>query len=101
MAHSRLRLDRAEAKEYRLGANRLLRFPHGSQSARGHVLVRLSMSSDAIGSELWLSVQIVERQYQTEQDSVQAAGKQLFPRAVRLQVHQGKLRRQRPLRLRE
>jgi len=82
-----------------VGAERLLQFPEAANRRRGHVLVRLSMFSDATESDLWLSARIVEPPYQTEPDSVQVAAKQWLPRAVRL-VGLDKLRLQRPLLLR-
>ena len=36
--------------------------PKADNQRRGHMLVRLSMSSDPTGSDLWLSAQIVEHQ---------------------------------------
>jgi len=82
-----------------VGAERLPQFPQAGNRRRGHVLVRLSMFSDATESDLWLSARIVEPPYQTEQDSVQVAAKQSLRRAVRL-VDLGKQRRRHPLSLR-
>ena len=68
--------------------------PKADNRRRGHVLVRLSMSSDPTGSDLWLSAQIVEHRYQREQASVQVVVRQSRQRAVPPPARLGKLQRQ-------